>query len=249
MESQASRSGSSLHVLVADSNQIQSNLLINALRRQPGLSVRGCRAELFSCLESIPIRPVDVLLVSEGTLENGNHLSEIVRTVHSSYPKLAIVLLLNSYDRDSVVELLRAGARGLFCNSSLSFKALCKCIRVVHQGQLWANTEQLTYVMEALRNPPPVNLIGARGEPLLTARENQIVSLVSEGLSNREVATGLKVSENTIKKALLRIFEKLGMSNRVELVLYALAQREQPKVNLGGTIPIRPAPITQNSAA
>jgi len=65
-------------------------------------------------------------------------------------------------------------------------------------------------------------VVSANGEKLLTSREEQVVALVADGLSNRDVATELGLSEHTMKKYLFRIFEKLGISSRVELVLYAL---------------------------
>jgi DNA-binding NarL/FixJ family response regulator len=89
----------------------------------------------------------------------------------------------------------------------------------------------MEYMIEALNEGTPRALVGARGECLLTTRENEIVVLIAEGLSNRAAARQLLVSENAIKKALLRIFEKLGISNRVELVLYALAQRNNSNRN------------------
>ena len=92
--------------------------------------------------------------------------------------------------------------------------------------QIWANTEQIGYVVEALIRSPMLNVTNSRGDVLLTRRESQVVSLVAEGLTNREIAEQLKITENTAKKSLLRIFDKLGISNRVELVLYALTSRE-----------------------
>ena len=68
-------------------------------------------------------------------------------------------------------------------------------------------------------------VINAKGEGLLTAREDQVMNLVAEGLGNREIALQLGITENTVKKSLLRIYDKLGVSNRVELVLYALTHR------------------------
>jgi DNA-binding CsgD family transcriptional regulator len=69
-------------------------------------------------------------------------------------------------------------------------------------------------------------VVNAKGEGLLTARENQVVNLVAEGGGNREIASQLGITENTVKKSLLRIYDKLGVSNRVELVLYALTHRD-----------------------
>jgi DNA-binding NarL/FixJ family response regulator len=124
---------------------------------------------------------------------------------------------------------MRSGARGLFCRACQPFKALCRCIYAVHAGQIWANTEQLHYLIDALAMTTPTHLINAKGEELLTEREEQVVAHVAEGISNREIAEQLYIKENTVKKALLRIYDKLGVSNRVELVLYALAHRENYK--------------------
>jgi DNA-binding NarL/FixJ family response regulator len=138
---------------------------------------------------------------------------------------------LDSYDRDLVVDALRAGARGLFCRANEPFRALCRCISVVHQGQLWASTEQVGYMIEALKSVTPKRVINAKGEGLLTPREDQVVDLVAEGTCNREIAQQLGVKENTVKKSLLRIYDKVGVSNRVELVLYALTHRSTQTVS------------------
>src|SRR5439155_12346332 len=99
---------------------------------------------------------------------------------------------------------------------------LCKCIQSVHQGQIWANSEQLKYLVEALSEVTALRIVDAKGFKLLSAREEQVVALVADGLSNRQVATELCLSEHTIKKYLFRIFDKLGVSSRVELTLYAV---------------------------
>jgi DNA-binding NarL/FixJ family response regulator len=147
----------------------------------------------------------------------------LLRRLHIAYPGVAKVLLLDSYDREMVVNAFRSGARGLFCFSESSFRLLCRCIQVVQRGQVWANAEQIDYLIELVSQVPSLRVINSRGAKLLTPREEQVVALVAEGLSNREVAQELALSEHTIKKYLFRIFDKLGISTRVELVLYALA--------------------------
>jgi DNA-binding NarL/FixJ family response regulator len=214
----------SIRILLADSNQTQAQLLSSALRRRPGLSVTCCRSELSNCLQALRSIEVDVVLVSDSPADH-IHLIDTLRGLHASHPHIGLILLLDSYDRNLVVEALRAGARGLFCRASQQFQALCRCISVVHQGQFWASTEQIGYLIEALRLAPPTRVINAKGEGLLTPRENQVVSLVAEGIGNREIAQQLGVKENTVKKSLLRIYDKIGISNRVELVLYALTNR------------------------
>ena len=210
-----------IRVLLADSNQTQSQLLSSALRRQPSMEVACCRDELSHCLEALRSAPADIVLLGDSPSHH-DCLTVTLRGLHENYPETGLILLLDSYDRNLVVNAMRAGARGLFCRASQPFRALRRCIAVVHQGQLWANTEQVGYVIDALNSNPTLHVLNAKGESLLTAREGQLVNLVAEGLGNRGIAQLLHIKENTVKKSLLRIYDKLGISNRVELVLYAL---------------------------
>jgi DNA-binding CsgD family transcriptional regulator len=73
---------------------------------------------------------------------------------------------------------------------------------------------------------PPLHVVNTKGEALLTRREEEVVRLVADGATNREVADRLEITENTVKKSLFRIYDKLGVSRRVEFVLYALAHRD-----------------------
>jgi DNA-binding NarL/FixJ family response regulator len=212
-----------ISVLVADSNQTQSQLLCGGLRRQGTFKVASVPARLSECLSIIESDPPDVVLLADRMGNQRQQLYELVRGIHTASPNLAMVILLDNYDRELVVNSLRAGARGLFCLASMPFKYLCRCVTSVHQGQYWTNTEQMRYLIDALSIGPSVRLINARGQVVLTPREEQIVNLVTEGLNNRDIARGLNLKENTVKKSLLRIYDKLGVSNRVELVLYALS--------------------------
>ena len=214
-----------IRVLVADSNQTQSQLLSGALRRNPGFKVTCCHGKLADCLHAVASAPVDVLLLGDGPVDHDQMISTL-RGLHSIHPRVGIVLLLDTYDRTLVVNAMRAGVRGLFCRAREPFRALCRCIAVVHSGQFWANTEQMEYMVEALSSSAPSRVVNAKGEGLLTARENQVVNLVAAGAGNREIASQLGITENTVKKSLLRIYDKLGVSNRVELVLYALTHRD-----------------------
>jgi DNA-binding NarL/FixJ family response regulator len=226
-----------VRVLVADSNQTQSQLLSSALRRQPGLKVTCCRSELSDCLQALRSAPADIVLFGDGPSDH-NQLVENVRALHANHPRLGLIVLLDSYDRNLVVNAMRAGVRGLFCRASQPFRALCRCITVVSQGQYWASTEQMGYVIDALSATAPTRVVNSKGEGMLTPREEQIVNLVAEGIGNREIAQQLGIKENTVKKSLLRTYDKLGVSNRVELVLYALTHRGSQ--NAAAPTPKRP---------
>jgi DNA-binding NarL/FixJ family response regulator len=209
-------------VLVADSNHMQSQLLVAALRRRPEFRVVSCPMEADAILNAIASASINVAILGGGHSRHGDQEMFIVRRVHLAHPQIAQVLLLQAPDRDSVVNAFRSGARGLFCFSDHPFRLLCKCIQSVHQGQIWVNNEQLQYLLEVVTQVPSLRVVNSRGLKLLTPREEQVVALVADGLSNREVARELRLSEHTVKKYLFRIFDKLGISSRVELVLYAV---------------------------
>ena len=145
-----------------------------------------------------------------------------LRGFHLSHPEIPKILLADSCDRGLVISAFRSGARGIFAINDANLRLLCKCIVRVAAGQVWANAEELGYILDLISEVPSLRVLNSRGAPLLTPREEQVVALVAEGLGNRQIARELSLSEHTIKKYLFRIFEKLGISTRVELVLYAV---------------------------
>ena len=88
---------------------------------------------------------------------------------------------------------------------------------------MWVSSRELHYLLQALAEPAPIRLNNVNGNALLSARELEVVSCLAEGLTNREIAQRLTLTEHTVKNYLFRIFDKLGVSSRVEVVLYALS--------------------------
>lgn len=209
-------------VLIADSNRMQSRLLASALQRRSEFRVASCAGDAGSILQATMLTKAKVVLMSlSPTITVGAQMAAM-RQVHLSHPAVAKILLAEGYDRELVIAAFRSGARGIFCLANAHFRLLCRCIQRVAEGQVWANSEQLNYLLDVVADVPSLRVINSQGGELLTAREQQVVALVSEGLSNREAARELKISEHTVKKYLFRIFDKLGISSRVELVLYAV---------------------------
>jgi DNA-binding NarL/FixJ family response regulator len=122
-----------------------------------------------------------------------------------------------------VVQAFRAGCKGVFYRAQ-SIKELMKCLACVHRGQIWATSQELTYLLQALREPRPLKVINAEGSSPLTEREMAVVQCVADGLTNKEVAARLGVSPHTIKNYLFRIFDKVGVSSRIELIYYAMSR-------------------------
>jgi DNA-binding CsgD family transcriptional regulator len=101
---------------------------------------------------------------------------------------------------------------------------LCLCIHRVHEGKAWVSHDQLTLVLEALAATPKIRALDGKGMSLLSKREVQVVRCLAEGLTNREIAERIGLSQHTIKNYLFRIFDKLGVSNRIELLFMTLSQ-------------------------
>jgi two-component system, NarL family, nitrate/nitrite response regulator NarL len=189
---------------------MQCQLLVGALRRRPEFHVTSCALDPDVILHATSSLPVQVAILNADSPRDDWPDMTVVRRLHLAHPEVAKIILLDTYDRDIVVNAFRSGARGLFCFSQYPFRLLCKCIQSVHQGQVWANSEQMQYLVESLSQVPSLHMVNSRGMRLLTPREEQVVALVADGLSNREVARELCLSEHTIKKYLFRIFRQAG---------------------------------------
>jgi DNA-binding NarL/FixJ family response regulator len=215
-----------IHVLLAGGSPMQLQLLTAALRRRPEFNAFSCPLVADMLLQAVVTTSPDVLVFAiSGTHSNSEDMA-LFRRLHVAYPKIAQILLVESVDRELVVNAFRSGVRGLFCFAEYPFRLLCKCIQVVHRGQIWANAQQIDYLLESVTQVPSLRILSTTGSSLLTPREEQVVALVAEGLSNKEIAQELALSEHTVKKYLFRIFDKLGISTRVELVLYAVNHSE-----------------------
>jgi DNA-binding NarL/FixJ family response regulator len=137
-----------------------------------------------------------------------------------------LILLLEDCEHDLVIDAFRSGARGVFSRAESS-ERLSKCIYTVHKGQIWASTREMDHILEELMATRPRRIVDAHGSSLLSKREEEVVALVADGLTNRQISEQLKLSEHTVKNYLFKVFEKLGISTRVELVLYALSQNHR----------------------
>jgi len=212
-------------VLIADDTPMGCQLLQTAFKQYPQFRVTNCVVSRREILDAFKHPSIDVALINE-TLEDGRYMGlRALYDLHVSFPKTPAVMLFDTLQDDLVVDAFRAGARGIFCRHE-PFETLCKCIQSVHSGQVWANSNQLQLLVEALTHAAPFRAIDARGLDLLAKRESQVVGLVVDGLSNREIAGKLGLSGHTVSNYLFRIYNKLGISSRVELVLYVMKQRE-----------------------
>jgi len=213
-----------IRVLAADSTRMSSQLLAQALALDSQFHVTGIDPKSASILAAVADERPNVVLMSS-VLEESSTGFDLIRQVCAAHPDTRVVLMMDTSKRSAVVEAFRCGAHGVFSRTE-SPKLLAKCICSVHQGQVWANSAELRFLLEALCESEPVRVVDAGGESMLSKREQDVVRCVAEGLSNREIASRLGLTEHTVKNYLFRIFDKLGVSSRVEVVLYAFRFRK-----------------------
>lgn len=223
MEPLSATGSSNIAVLIADSNRTERQLLVGALRRHPEFAVASCALEINEALTSIESAGIQVVIVNPEDPRTRSKDLTVVRKLHLSHPEIAKIILVNNEDHEFVINAFRSGAQGLFSLAENPFRLLCKCIHSVYEGQVWATSEQLRSLLNVITQVPSLRTVNALGSKLLTYREEQVVALVADGLSNKEIAKELNLSEHTIKKYIFHIFEKVGVSSRVELVLYAVS--------------------------
>jgi DNA-binding NarL/FixJ family response regulator len=219
--------GSSVNVLVADAKRIGRELMVHALDGHPKINVVSSVSSLSEALGATQRSEVHVALVSGKVQDGLLNGFELVRQMRHYSPNTRAVMLLEENAPDLVVNAFRVGARGIFTHEKWGLEMLYKCVLTVHQGHVWADKSELTALLDAFYNTTALCVTDARGINLLSKREEQVVILVSEGMSNREIARKLELSEHTVKNHLFRVFERLGISSRVELVSYVLSSSKR----------------------
>lgn len=219
----------SIRVLIADSTAMGCELLAQALKRSRyRLEVVGSATTAKETQAALTAKKPHVVVLNP-TLGDGPLSGlELLPRLRSSPGGVRALVLLDSYDRELVIRAFRDGAQGVLCRSE-SIKALVKSIHQVRQGQVWASTRDLQLIIETLAQSVPPRTVNAAGMRLLTKREDQIAHLVAEGFSNRDISAKLGLAQHTVKNYLFKVYEKLGLSSRVELILCVLKQREGPQ--------------------
>ena len=204
-------------IVVADATRIHTQLLADALRNDRGLQVVAAASNSQELLAAITRVPIDVVVISHNLDDQPGHGIEVLREMRALRPHIKGVILLDSNKPEEVLECFRAGARGIFSKQE-RLESLCKCIRSVHEGQVWVRSADLDLALEALASLPQVRTTSHKGIELLSARERQVVQHLAAGMTNREIADTLGLSPHTVKNYLFRTFDKLGVSSRTELL-------------------------------
>jgi DNA-binding NarL/FixJ family response regulator len=218
-----------ISVLISEPTKMHCDLLRQAFYSVlPRFQVVACASSTVDVLTALHEHPPQVAIISSDLQDGPQTGIRILPEIRRTYPETRILVLTGSPDRELVTHAFRSGAVGVF-NRNGPFDLLCKAVEVVSQGQIWASTEQLHDVLHALAKSPKQPKLDPKVESRVTKREAAVVRLAVEGLTNREIAVQLTLTEHTVKNYLFRVFDKLGVSNRVELLLYCLRQEEEAR--------------------
>ena len=203
--------------MVTDDHAIFRDGLRKLLEEADDISIVGEVSNGVECLKMLPKVKPDVLLLDLRMPEKDG-LAVLEEVNLDSSPTRIIVLTAAEDDRD-VVRAMRLGARGIVLKHSAG-EVLVKSIRKVYGGEIWLDNHMTAEIIDAFKKSSELGQL--REKPLITDREKEIVQLVTQGFRNREIGEKLFISEQTVKNHLHNIFDKLGVSDRLELALYAI---------------------------
>ncbi|MBZ5513484.1 MAG: response regulator transcription factor [Acidobacteriia bacterium] len=209
-----------IRILIADDHPIFRDGLRGLLEAEPGFRVIGEAADGGEAVKLARQLKPEILLL-DLNMPRVPGLEALAELAKAPTPVRTIVLTA-AIERAQIVEALQLGARGIVMKESAT-EALLKSIRSVMAGQYWVGRESVSDLVATLRD-----LLTPAGEEArkktfgLTPRELEIISVIVAGYTNKDIAQKFSISEQTVKHHLTNIFDKLGVSNRLELALFAV---------------------------
>jgi two-component system nitrate/nitrite response regulator NarL len=204
-------------VVIVDRDSMGSDLLAVALSRDERF--KGAAIEPSDLMRTLGSTEVDLVVIAVDVNSHSGGGFDLANSVCRTHSNIHVVMLLNQITHELVINAFRSGARGVF-SRQLSMNEFLDCIRHVAKGFIWAGRHETSALLEAFKSIPAPNVRLSSDSPELTARELQVVQCAAKGKTNKTIASELRLSEHTVKNYLFRAFEKLGVSNRVELLFY-----------------------------
>lgn len=211
-----------IRIVVIDDHPMFRQGLVWALRHAKGLSVIGEGGTTGEALSLATTLQPDVLLLDMSMRGSDTEGLAIAQLVRQSFPNIRIIILTVSESEKHVSAALKIGVSG-YVLKNVSGQEICQIVRDVAAGGQHVHPDLAARLL-AQASAPPVPEQQAAPRVALTAREDQILSLVSRGLTNKEVARQLDISEKTVKHYMTAIMNKLGVRNRTEAVLHSREQ-------------------------
>ncbi len=211
-----------IRVLIADDDPIVREVLRVKLARNPEIQVVGEASDGAEAIDlAVRLQPDLLFLDLLMPILPGMDTLRELGSAGCESTDINIVILCAAIDKRQVVQALQLGARGILPKASL--RHLHECIRAVMDGFYWVEDRKLESTNQIIGQLlAATTCAGPEQAYRLTKRELEVISLVTLGNSNRQIATALNISEETVKRHLANIFDKVGMSSRVELAMFAV---------------------------
>ena len=217
---------SSIRILVIDEQNLFRDGLANLLSAQDDMEVVGCAEAIPDALETLGQLHPDICLL--GWPASSADSQKVFSTIQDKKLQTRVIMLVNEEVKEDFFDTVRQGCCGIVPKQT-STELLIKSIRKVHAGEFWLDRKSTAQVIRRLtkKSPAAASNAGARvgvreQGATLSVREREIVVLVAQGFKNKEMAERMFISEQTVKNHLHNIFDKLGVSDRLELALYAI---------------------------
>jgi two-component system, NarL family, nitrate/nitrite response regulator NarL len=209
-------------ILIADAHRIRRGRSRKLLEAEPGFHVVGEAGDEQEAVRLVrQLRPDVVLL--DLCMRRGTGF-EVLRELAKSSTPVRTIVLVAAIEKSELVEAIELGARAVVLKQSAG-EALVACVRNVVGGRFGVGKQSVSDLVQILRSLLPQH-VGTDSKSFgLTSRELQVIATVVAGYNDGDIAQNLKIREETVKRHLTRIFTKLDVSNRLELVLFAIAHR------------------------
>lgn len=206
-----------IRIILADSQAIYRVGIRKIFALEDDLRVVAQADSLENLRAAIERYPTDVVLL-EGALLAGtaNVIPDLLRVA----PDVKLIVQAVATDENHTVELYRKGVRGII-SRSISPDLLVRCVRRIAAGETWIDNQSVNWVIDAYRSQAAA-LVSPRTQPRLSPKEMAIITCITQGKRNKEIAFQLGTTEQVIKNYLRKIYDKLGVSDRLELALYCL---------------------------
>jgi len=206
-----------IRVILADSQAIYRVGIRKVFALEDDVRVVAQADSIENLHAAVQRYPTDVVLLEGGMLTGtANAIPELLRIA----PNIKIIVQASYADESHTVELYRRGVRGII-SRAISPDLLVKCVRKIASGETWIDNQSINLVIEAYRSQAAA-LVSPRSQPRLSPKEMAIITCITQGKRNKEIAYQLGTTEQVIKNYLRKIYDKLGVSDRLELALYCL---------------------------
>jgi len=210
----------SIRVILADTQAIYRVGTKKIFALEDDIRVVAQAENLGQVLAASAKFPADVLLFEAAISPNSPEaISEVLKRASN----LKVIVLSPESDEDTTVEYFRRGVRGLLPRS-IAPEMLVKCVRKVARGETWIDNQSVNWVIEAYRQQA-AQLTSPRPKTKLSDKELLIISCVTQGMRNKEIASEIGTTEQVVKNYLRKVYDKLGVSDRLELALYCIHHR------------------------